>query len=58
MAKNNNVRMPSSGAGITSYNDEMGSKFNLDPGVVIVFIVVMIIMVAILHYFGARMVGL
>ena len=57
MAKNNKVNMPSSGAGITSYADELNSKFNLQPGAVIVFIVVMILVVAALHYFGSRMLG-
>ena len=57
MAKNKGVSMPSSGAGITNYSDEMTSKFNLQPGVVIVFIVVMILVVAALHYFGSRMLG-
>lgn len=57
MSNKNNVRMPSSGAGITSFADEMTSKFHFQPGAVVVFIVIMIVIVAAFHYFGSRILG-
>ena len=58
MARDNKVSMPSSHAGITSYGDEIDSKFHIAPGLVILIILVVILVVAALHYFGPSVLGI
>jgi len=55
MAKNQ-TRLPSSTAGITSFN-ESTSVFKLRPGYVIVFIVLMVLLVIALKIFGPGIFG-
>jgi preprotein translocase subunit Sec61beta len=43
MAKDNKVRMPSSGAGITQYFDEYKSRIEFQPIHVVVFAIVVIL---------------
>ncbi len=43
MAKDNRVRMPSSGAGITQYFDDYKSSIEFKPEHVVIFAVVVII---------------
>lgn len=57
MAKNN-VRLPSSTAGITSFSDADNSIFHLKPGQVIAFIIVVLLLVLVLNMFGAQWFGL
>ena len=49
MAKDNQVRMPSSMAGITQYFDEGTSKFHMSPMQVMILIVVVAVLVIALH---------
>ena len=49
MAQDNRIRMPSSGAGITSYTEEYKSRFMLTPNHVLVLIGVVIVFVLVLH---------
>lgn len=58
MGKQDKVRMPSSGAGLTRYFDEYKSKLEFQPGHVIILIVLVIIIVAILHLYGLSLLGL
>jgi len=51
MAKDN-IRMPSSTAGITSYSDEIKGVFHFPPSYVVAIIIISIILVAALHYVG------
>ena len=52
MAKNDNVRMPTSTAGLTRYFEDCHSKFEIKPGHVVVMCVVVMLITLILHQFG------
>lgn len=52
MAKGN-MRMPMSTAGITSFNEEYGSRFVFKPGHIIVMVVVVILVVVALHLWAS-----
>jgi len=52
MAKDQ-MRMPMSTAGITSFSDEYGSKFVFKPGHIVVMIVVVILIVVALHLWAS-----
>jgi len=56
MAKDN-VRMPSSTAGITSYYDEYRSKLQIQPGHVILIAILVILIVTALHLWGSGFLG-
>ena len=43
MARDNKVKMPSSGAGITQYFDEYSSKFSFQPIHIVIFAVVVVL---------------
>ena len=52
MAKDNKIRMPSTGAGITTYFEDCESKVELKPEYIIVMAIVVIIIEVILHTGG------
>ncbi|MBD3203897.1 preprotein translocase subunit Sec61beta [Candidatus Woesearchaeota archaeon] len=58
MARKNKISMPSSGAGITRYFDEYKSKIEFQPGHVIILTVIVILIVALLHLYGQRILNL
>ena len=51
MAKNN-VRMPQSTAGVTSFSDASISRFHLTPIQVVGFIIAVLILIILLNLFG------
>ncbi|MBD3310053.1 preprotein translocase subunit Sec61beta [Candidatus Woesearchaeota archaeon] len=53
----NKISMPSSGAGITRYFDSYKSKITFKPGHILVLCVVVIIIMILLHMFGAAILG-
>lgn len=55
MAKDNKIRMPSGQGGLTRYFDEYKSKVEISPMAVIIGAIVIIIITAILHQFGAAL---
>lgn len=52
MSQDNKIRLPSSSAGITSYQDEYKSKFMLSPMHVMIIIGVVVFFVILLHTFA------
>ncbi len=54
MAEDNRIRLPSGQGGLTRYTDETTSKIEFSPGAVIIISLAIIILIALLHYFGAR----
>jgi preprotein translocase subunit Sec61beta len=52
MARSNKISMPSSGAGLTRYFEDFKSKFRFQPGHVIVFVIIVLIIELILHNYG------
>ncbi|MBS3175682.1 preprotein translocase subunit Sec61beta [Candidatus Woesearchaeota archaeon] len=54
----NKISMPSSGAGITRYSDEVPSKFMFKPGQVIILTVLVVAIVVLLHLYGKGWFGL
>jgi len=57
MAKNNKVRMPSSGAGITQYYDTK-SAIQIKPSHVVLLIILVIIIEAFLYTNGYALLGI
>ncbi len=57
MAKSNKVSMPMSTAGITRYFDDYKSKFELQPGHVIILIAVVVLIMLLLHSFGSSLIS-
>jgi len=51
------TRMPMSTAGLTSFYEEYRSSIEIKPGHVIIFGVVIILVIAALHVFGASIVA-
>lgn len=51
------IRMPSSGAGITQYWDDVKTKIELKPEYVIVIAIVIIILELMLQLYGNRFFG-
>lgn len=49
MANNNNIRMPSSGAGLTTFYDESKSKIHVSPQAVLAITVVIIVVAILLN---------
>lgn len=49
------VRMPATTAGITQYFDDYKSKFELQPGHVIILAVIISIIVILLQVYGGRL---
>ena len=58
MARDNKVRMPSSGAGITQYYDVKRSAIQLKPAHVVVLIILVILIEAFLYWQGKALFGL
>ena len=58
MARDNKVSMPQGMGGLMRYFDEYKSRFQLQPGHVIILIVLVIIIEILLHLYGNRMLGL
>lgn len=48
------IRIPSGGGGLTRFNEDTGSKMGLSPGAVVIFCIAIIIIIALLHYFGGK----
>lgn len=48
----NKITIP--GGGLTRFNEETGSKILLSPGAVVIFCIAVIIVIALLHFFGGR----
>ncbi len=44
--------MPSSTAGVVNFSEETHSKFHLKPGHVVAAVIIVIILIGALHYFG------
>jgi preprotein translocase subunit Sec61beta len=52
------VSMPSGMGGLVRYFDEYKSKFELKPGHIIIFIILVIIIEILLHWQGSSLLGL
>lgn len=52
MAKDSNIRMPSSGSGLVNYSSDYKSKITFKPGFVIVLAVMVIVIMILLHSLG------
>jgi len=52
MAQDNKIHLPSGQGGLTRYSENMGSKIELSPGLVIVLIVIILALVILLNQFG------
>ena len=52
MAKDNKMRMPSSGAGITQYFDDYKSSIEFKPQHIIILVIIVILVVVFLHMQG------
>jgi preprotein translocase subunit Sec61beta len=50
--------MPTSGAGITRYFEESKSKIKFQPGHIIVFVMILLIIELILYNYGFRLLGI
>jgi len=48
------ISIPSSGGGLTRFNENSGSKIEISPGAVIIFCAVIILIIILLHYFGGK----
>lgn len=48
------IRIPSGGGGLTRFNEDSDTKIHLSPGAVVIFCIVIIIIIALLHYFGGK----
>jgi len=58
MARDNKVRMPSSGAGITQYWDNVKTSIDLKPSHIVALCIIVIIVMIILNVYGVQMFGL
>ena len=57
MAEDNRIRMPSGQGGLTRYFEDSHSRFQFSPGVIVILALVIIIALALLHYFGKSLLG-
>ncbi|HLD79801.1 MAG TPA: preprotein translocase subunit Sec61beta [Candidatus Nanoarchaeia archaeon] len=48
------IRIPSGGGGLTRFSEDTGSKVELSPGAVIIMAIVIVIIIALLHYLGGK----
>ncbi len=48
----NKIRLPSGQGGLTRYSEELGSKWELSPGTVLILSILIIILIIILHWLG------
>ena len=51
------VRMPSGMGGLVRYSDEATSKFQIKPGTVIIYIIIIILIEIFLHTYGQNWLG-
>jgi preprotein translocase subunit Sec61beta len=58
MAKNNKIQMPSSGAGLTRFSEDMHSKITIKPEHIVAIIIIAIVLVLILKSFGLSWLGI
>lgn len=58
MSSDNKIRMPSSGAGLTTYFDDFHSKIELKPEHVIILIILIILIEVLLYWQGYSWFGL
>ena len=56
MARDNKIRLPGSGGGLTRF-EESASKLEFSPGLVIVLCLLVVAVVVLLNYFGGPLVG-
>ena len=54
----NKIQMPLTGAGLTRYFEDYKSKISIQPEHVIVLGVVIMVLVILLHVFGAGLLGI
>lgn len=54
----NKISLPSSGGGLTRYFEDLKSKINLKPEVVMIIIGLVVVLEIILHFYGNAMFGL
>ena len=54
----NKVQMPITGAGLTRYFEDYKSKIAFQPEHIIVFGIIVMVLVILLHLFGARLLGI
>jgi len=54
----NKINLPSSGGGLIRYFEEFKSKFTLKPQHVIAFIILVVIVEILLHFYGNALFGL
>jgi preprotein translocase subunit Sec61beta len=52
------IRMPSSSAGVTRYFDDYKSKLTIRPGVVVVACLAVLLIILSLHAYGRGLLGL
>lgn len=58
MSSKDRVTLPSSGGGLMRYFDDYKSKVNLQPGHIIILVIVIIIIEIVLHQWGYGFLGL
>lgn len=56
MSKDNRISMPMSTAGITRYFEDYKSRFEIQPGHVIILIIIVMIIEFLLHSFGGSLI--
>ena len=49
MAKKNNIRMPQSGAGLTTFYDESASKIHISPQAVLIIVTAIAVIMIVLN---------
>lgn len=57
MAKDERIRMPFSGAGITQFWSEVKTKVELKPSQVVLLIILVIILELLLYWQGSALIG-
>ncbi len=50
----NKITIPSGQGGLTRFNEDSDTKIHLSPGAVVIFCIAIIIIIALLHYFGGK----
>ncbi len=51
----NQIRLPSGQGGLTRFSEDISSKFEISPKMVLVIIAVVLISLILLHYFGGKL---
>ncbi len=55
MSQDNKIHMPSGQGGLMRFSNENVSKIQFSPGAVLVLCLTIVILVILLHYFGANL---